>query len=662
MRYSQFFALFFALLIISSGITIVRAGDEPAPTWLQQASTFPVPSYSDKDVPAVVLLHEQTSTLNADGMLVTTTNYVVRLLKREGKYFADARVWYLQSSSKVRDFKAWLIRPGQPVKFYGKDKVTDMIADPDDIYNEYRVKSVDAEAESDIGSVFGYQSVVEERPLFTQDGWNFQRCSSMACLPTLLSRFTLNLPSGWQANSITFNRAEIKPAVNGSSYVWEARDLQPVPPEPDSPKPHTVSPRIVFNYHPASGAGQNFNSWRDVSVWGTQLHEPSVTLDDNVAAKARELTANAKTELEKIRALAVFVQNLRYISVDIGIGKGNGYRPRPANLVLQRGFGDCKDKANLMRTMLKALKIEAYPVFIYSGDPTYVREEWSSPFQFNHCIIAIKVSDETVVPTVIKHETLGRLLIFDATDPYTMLGDLPDHEQGSFALVAAGADGKLMKMPILPPDANKLERLADVALLPDGTLQGTIREQAFGQTAMRYRAESRALSASAYRTRMESWLTRRVTGAKLSKFTPNDYQADSRFELDIEFAAPAYAQIMQGRLMMFKPAFVGRLDSLIVSDGKRVHPVLLDSSSYNESIKVKLPEGFIVDEMPEGGRMETAFGKYSAAYEVKDGFLTLHRSLTINKSTVVPDKYEDVKTFFAQVRAAESEPVVLLKK
>jgi hypothetical protein len=53
-----------------------------------------------------------------------------------------------------------------------------------------------------------------------------------------------------------------------------------------------------------------------------------------------------------------------------------------------------------MRAMLKALKIEAYPIVIFSGDPTYVREEWPSPNQFNHCIIGVKVGDETQSPTV----------------------------------------------------------------------------------------------------------------------------------------------------------------------------------------------------------------------------------------------------------------------
>lgn len=231
---------------------------------------------------------------------------------------------------------------------------------------------------------------------------------------------------------MTFNHAEVKPQVNGSNYVWELRNLAPIPPEPMSPSVRNLAPRIAVNYAPqndSQAVNRAFADWTAVSRWGSNLHDPQVIVDDAIAAKARELTANSKTELEKIRAIGTYVQNLQYISIDIGVGYGNGMIPRSSTMVLGRGYGDCKDKANLMRALLKALKIEAYPIAIYSGDPTYVREEWTSPGQFNHCIIAIKVSDETVVPTILNHEKLGRLLIFDATDPYTPVGDLPDYEQ-----------------------------------------------------------------------------------------------------------------------------------------------------------------------------------------------------------------------------------------
>jgi hypothetical protein len=193
-------------------------------------------------------------------------------------------------------------------------------------------------------------------------------------------------------------------------------------------------------------------------------------------------------------------------------------------------------------------------------------------------------------------------------------------------------------------------------------LQATIREQAYGQSASGHRGIFRELSAAAYKTRNESWLTSRVTGAKLVKFTPTDRSSEGRFDLDMEFSAASYAQLMQGRLMIFKPAFVGRLDQFTLNEGKRIHPIMLDSSAYAETIRVKLPEGFIVDEMPEADKLETAFGKYLVSYELKDGFLLLNRSLVVNRMTVPAAQYDSVKSFFANVRSAEVSPVVLVKK
>src|SRR5207247_8302256 len=102
-------------------------------------------------------------------------------------------------------------------------------------------------------------------------------------------------------------------------------------------------------------------------------------------------TAGTKNDLDRIRAVARFIQSLQYISIDIGVGRGNGYRPHLAADVLKKAYGDCKDKANLMRALLKAVNITAFPVAIYLGDPTYVREEWASPDHLNLGIVEVEV-------------------------------------------------------------------------------------------------------------------------------------------------------------------------------------------------------------------------------------------------------------------------------
>jgi hypothetical protein len=646
-------------MIIVAGLSATVLADDAAPGWLRQAAAIQAPSY-DKTVNAVVLQNEETVTLDSSGKLVTTDNYAVKILTREGKEEAVAVAFYLVNFGKVRDMQAWIIRPDGTAKSYGKKEIVDHISDPDDVYDEGRVKIINAIGDVDTGYIFGYSVTTEDSPLFYQDRWNFQ-----LDLPTVVSRYTLNLPAGWKANSLTFNYPDVKPRVAGSSYTWEVRDLPPIKDEPLSPSFMNVAPRMVVNYGPedtSQSVNKAFTNWTDVSKWGSSLHEPQVIVDDAVAIKARDLTANAKTELEKIQAIGKFVQNIQYISIDIGLGYGNGMKPRPSTMVLGRGYGDCKDKANLMRALLKSLKIEAYPVAIYSGDPDFVRKEWASPRQFNHCIIAIRVSDGTVVPTVITDAKLGRLMIFDATDPYTPVGDLPDYLQGSQALIMAGENGGLVQMPVTPAAFNAWNRNTEVSLLADGSITGTISERSTGQSSAHARRLFRSLSGSDYNQVIERWLTRGATAAQLVKLTPNDKQLDAGFDLDVEFSAPRYGQVMQDRLMVFKPVIAGRTSSIYLTEKIRSHPVMLESESFTETATFKLPVGFVVDEMPDAVNLSTNFGKYSTKYEVKDGKLLFTRVLIMTRTSVPVDKYNEVRDFYAKMMDAEQAPVVLLRK
>lgn len=652
----------FSLSILAAAVFMAAAqamASEEAPQWLKNAAARPVPSY-ENNVPAVVLHDEQQATFGTDGKLVTVENHAIKLLTREGRKHAVASAFYLVSAGRIRDMQAWLIRADGSVKYYDKRNIVDIIADADDVYNEGRVKLIDASDEIIVGQVFGYTVASEDVPLFYQDSFRFQ-----GHLPTLVSRYALSLPAGWTAKGMTFNAANVAHNVTGSTYTWEMRDLAPIAHEPMSPGMANLSPRVAVNYSPenaAQGVNRAFADWTDVSRWATASYEKQVVVDDSIAIKARELTANAATEIDKIRAIGTFVQNLQYISIDIGVAHGNGYIPRPSNLVLGRGYGDCKDKANLMRALLRSLKIDAYPVTVYSGDPTYVRAEWASPRQFNHAIIAVKISDTTQSQSVATHPQLGRLLIFDATDPYTPVGDLPDYLQGSNGLVIAGDNGGLFKMPVAPPEADLLDRKINASINEEGNISGKISERAIGQTSTTFRREHRTLSSSDYKKAIEGWLTRGATGAQLVSFVPKDKQSENGFDLDVEFSAPRYGQVMQNRLLVFKPVLVGRRNSIMLTDAKRTTPIEIDANSMRETVTFSLPAGFVIDEMPTPVDLKTPYGTYSTSYESKDGKLFFSRSMTTTRSLVPADKYSGVRAFFSAIRDAEQAPVVLIRK
>ena len=63
-----------------------------------------------------------------------------------------------------------------------------------------------------------------------------------------------------------------------------------------------------------------------------------------------------------MQAIAGFVQHdIRYVAIELGIG---GWQPHTASDVFSHRYGDCKDKATLMRTMLHEIGVDSYHVVI----------------------------------------------------------------------------------------------------------------------------------------------------------------------------------------------------------------------------------------------------------------------------------------------------------
>ncbi|QYU67449.1 DUF3857 and transglutaminase domain-containing protein [Leptolyngbya sp. 15MV] len=442
-----------------------------------------------------------------------------------------------------------------------------------DLYNEARQSMIVARDDADVGDVFGFESVLEEKSIFSQFHFSFQYN-----LPVLSSRFTLNMPSGWRAESVTFNTKRIEPTITAGSHVWQMADLKPIRPEPRSPRLSSMVPRIavsIFPETPTATRLRTFSNWNDVATWMASIEDPQVIMSPQLTAKAKELTENASNEFEKIRAISRYVQNIQYISIQIGTGRGGGYTPRSSAEVFARSYGDCKDKANLMRAMLRAVGIDSYLVSITADDPDYVRAEWASPHQFNHCIIAIKIGDQTLVESVVTHPTLGRLLIFDPTDPYTPIGDLPEDQQGSLALIDHKDTQELTRMPVLSADANRMERVIEATLMPDGSIKGSVTERTTGQPARQERSQMKNLSREDYTRVIDRWISRGAAGATTSNIVTADNHDDGRFDLKVDFSARSYAQLMQDRLMVFRPAIIGRLDRLTFGDGRRMTPYMI---------------------------------------------------------------------------------------
>ena len=626
-----------------------------APTWLVQAARLasaPIESGAD----AVVLVDDVSVTVGDDGRITTRRSYAAQIVTRGGFDAASIREIYTTSSGNVRTMRGWVINDGRVVEL-GRAETADIALVENDVYNESRMKVLSVPDGLPPGIVFGAETEVVERSVFTQFEWPLQDE-----WPVRSVRRSLTLPGGWDARAVTFNHAPIDPARSGTTWVWELRDLAPMPAEPAGPSLSGLVPRLAVSYIPARRELPGFDDWPSVSRWLATLADPQAAAHATLTAKTKELTASAGSELDRIRAIARYVQRVQYISIQTGIGRGGGYKPHAAIEVFTKNYGDCKDKANLMRTMLASIGLRAFLVTAYSGDPTYVRTEWPSPQQFNHAIVAVLVGADTKASAVLDHGGLGRLLFFDPTDEQTPLGELPLHLQGSQGLIVSADGGPLVRMPLSNAEANPTTRRVEASVTADGTLHATVRRSSAGHPASIERQIFKDLRRDDYLRVIEADVRRQIPGAVLSLGQVGEDATTNRFELTMTLQAPGYAQIVQGRLMIVRPPQMNRIELPALTAATRVTPIVLEPLDERDILELILPADTAVDEMPEPRRAETPFGSFSISWQVQNGRVTRNLSLRIHRSNVVPASYADVRTFLDTFREAERLPVILVKR
>ncbi|HKV98257.1 MAG TPA: DUF3857 domain-containing protein [Vicinamibacterales bacterium] len=640
-------AAFLIALSLANGVTSARAADPP--DWLRAAASAPVDSTARSG--AVVLLDDVDLTVAADGRMITRHRYVVRVMNADGRAAAATHVIYNAQTGKVTSMRGWILPAAKPASELPKARLLDAALAANDVYDEARVKFFDAGDDVEPGSVFGAETELTDRSVFTQFDWMLQER-----WPAVSVRRAVTVPDGWTVRSATFNAAAIDPTVAGRTYEWRARNLPEIVQEPAMPPMTAVSPRLAVSVLPPAGTGlPAFDSWASVSSWLASLADPRGVPDVTVAGRARALAEGRGTPWEKIAAIGEFVQHVQYISIQTGIGRGGGYQPHWPADVLAKNYGDCKDKANLMHAMLQAVGIPSHLLAIYAGDPDFVREAWPSPQQFNHAILAVGLDEPVDRPAVVRDPRYGWLLLADPTDDQTPIGELPGADQGGLALVVAERDGGFVRVPAEPADHNRHAITFDGQLSPEGQWTTSTTDRWSGRSAARERAWFVSLGVDRYRQRAEAALGRFGGGAATSNVATTGDGAV--FTRTANVTASHYGRVVQTSLLLFTPPTIV-VDDLSSVGTARQWPLRLTPQLITQTIRLSIPDGFAVDELPAGSTFEHAVGQFSLRTSTEGNRVVVEERLLLVGGAVPPDQVPGLRAFVEQVRASLAQPIV----
>jgi tetratricopeptide (TPR) repeat protein/transglutaminase-like putative cysteine protease len=378
-----------------------------------------------------------------------------------------------------------------------------------------------------------------------------------------------------------------------------------------------------------------FSDWDAVGRWYWNLVKEQLVDDAKIRAAVNEVLAGlpkGADERAKVRALYKHViVSTRYVGLEFGI---HGFKPYRTTDVYDRRFGDCKDKASLLKVMLGEAGIKSHLVLVRTRDQGTIGATPASLSAFNHAI--------TYVPSLD--------LYLDGTAEFSGPEELPTGDQGATVLIVRdGAGAELRTIPVSKPGDNVQHVRQTVTLATDGTATVQHDLTVAGAGAAGWR--SILQSAENRKERLtNAW------GAQFPGVAVEDIKAPTLgdvllpVKLSSRWQVPAWAQPQSDGLRFPALGYRTGLTRSIAGQAKREHDLVMAAPSIEETtLEYVLPKGWKIAQAPADKRIDTPLGAFTLEVETTGDRARVKTHLEYRKSRFTPAEYRALRDFLSQV-------------
>lgn len=422
---------------------------------------------------------------------------------------------------------------------------------------------------------------------------------------------------------------------------WETRNQPRVDPEPGMPPLSDVVPMLEVSSIP---------DWNAFTDWYYHLIRKQFESSAAIRSKVRELTANCTTDEEKARALYNFVvQEIRYIAWEFGV---HGFKPYNASTIFTRRFGDCKDKATLLCTMLKEVNIEAHPVLI-KGTRNRPNEDLKLPLvsHFNHCIAYIP--------------SLGASGHFvDGTAEHHSFEQLPLMDYGARVLVVKESGGDVTTIPWNQPAQFSIDEKQQITIAANGdaTIKIELRPTGDYSTSIRSAYEV----AGQHKELLERMYGRRYPGTRVVSANFSDLRdLDTATAVQLELHVPNFLN-RQGDTITLPPIVdffqsTAGMNQFTSRAERQLDLNLSNPRASSLEVQIELPPGYEIDHLPEPRTVTTPHAAFEFSQTRAGNRLRIERKLELSSPRLTPVDYPAFRDLVHDIEAWRSEQITLRK-
>lgn len=430
------------------------------------------------------------------------------------------------------------------------------------------------------------------------------------------------------------------------TVTWKVRNIVPRTEEIMESSPANWAPTVMVS--PETFKMGNYmgsmRTWQDLGKWFYQINGGRSALPVNTCIKIQNLIATETDTSEMIRKIYKFMQSkTRYVSIQLGLG---GLQPLPASLVDQYGYGDCKALSNYMHALLKCAGIRSNYTLVYGGenDKGNILPDFPSG-KFNHVILSVPLRNDTIW-----------LECTNQKQPFGYLGAFTDDR---FALLITEQGGLLAHTPEYTGKDNTWKCSGTIQLDREGNAEANLTLKGRGILSERiYDLADKFI----YEQRKEIYHILELLDIHIQHHTLRLTDAPVP-EAELSMIAVIYNLGFASGQRIFLP--LNRLDrfALLPYNGKerKTSIELIRASTYYDTLTYIIPDGSVIEFLPEGQDIDSDFGEYHSRIHSETNKIIFTRYFALKKGNYPASSYMQLESFLREVVAADNLQTVLIK-
>lgn len=415
-------------------------------------------------------------------------------------------------------------------------------------------------------------------------------------------------------------------------YTYHISDIRGLKLDKLAPDPQSTAPRISI-----------LSTFANHQELYSYLHSLTIGFDqasDSIKSLALQLTSNCSDDASRIKSITEWVQqNIRYIAIEHGI---YGQRPDYASEVLRKRFGDCKGMSVLLKSLLRCIGVDARLVWIGTEDVGSNWEQVPSLASGNHMICAVVSENDT--------------LYIDGTSRHLSIGCYHPALQGQQAMIEDGDTCALHSIPTLPPNVNTDSLSASLRIV-DGKICGNMSRSFTGINRMGILNAYSDISPTRRNELLRRYLSYPKNDFEVSTISLSDSNSTTFVHADVSDTRSCQI-VGTSTYIDCHPIMASELQPIDITD--RQSDLLLPAScSYSSNISIDIPDGYIVEHLPEPFHFDNDDLDASIIYSVENSTIHCTASLRIKHRRIPLSILDERNQINRLIRQANSEQIIL---